>query len=1315
MLQIKNAQDEVIFTQNNFTYQGEFMGERSVSCTAISPTVLPFSANSYIDYRSERFKLYKTPLPTVKKKSSSESIQDAFTYELKFLSQAFELQLCQFRDVITVSTNDYYENTSNVEFTGDASYLRDRIQSCLDEMYFGAEKWTINLAPNLVTEQVDISGSDISCWDALALFNSTEKWKLNFVINGKTITVGSAGEILPITFEYGKGNGLYSIDRIAVDSESIITRLRVYGSDRNIPENYKRECVGRVAPDFQYQNQLMLPAYASINGAAINAVNKGIWGLGLSYVIGDLVKYSDGKRYYCTANAAIGILPTNTSYFTPWPNDYIESETGIALYGIREGVFRDETIFPSLKEITGELLVAAGIQSTATGRVDEIIACSVVPNDTQSYFYVFIKDIGFNINEHLVAGESAILSLIDSPTGLGGTEFQITSVVAPSSAELILFPSAKYRLTLNVNQDDKFNIPNTKSGIYPSDNGAGYLIPSYGGMAHFVLLNINMPLAYVLSSEQKLLTSGKSYLAKNDHPKVSYAVGVDEIQMARLGGSGLDVGANTTLHPRWNDSGDVAIYGTDRFGFGALPSGFRNSDGGYYEIGDTLPLGSASLSNGIYWFHAQIQNAFSFINAGFFGDKNHGVPILAVRPATTEEQILPDGAISATAIFDGDVYQCTKIGLQVWTTTALKVNHYADGTPIPTNLSDAAWAADTDGACAVYGKNDGAFVSTDELTTEALMVAAYGRLYNWYAVDNAHGLIDTTDGWHVHTDVEFTQLTDYLISTYPYITIDNVGDALKSVRQVNSPYKKQFEDGKLPIYEGCLMGTYDPDLGIGTSKEDPQYIIIQSLTIKEGFSRIPTYDVTLSDTPVASTLGAIKNDVKKVQDITVKNAKLNEAITDRLSKTINGIDWITQAMASGETSALGGLLLTNLLFMRDIDGNITGGLSGLRGDGILDWGGGSYDGALRSLLEPLGVAYVDREDGSGHKAFGNLKWDSAGNLTLKGIIGATGGTFGGLTMSGTTLFSPSMEFGETDVESLDFLKTPVTVSISRQPSWYNYEPSDTNGDVWHEAYTQNIVLVNSAVINFAITAKWHFSDGSTSYVAYIKDELTNLEYVVSAGTFTYVGINSKLNLSKFVPAGTYSIRLKAISSNSIRLNELKIYGVQNEDFISIVSYNAKTKIGRNGFYSFWDSDNYLYYSNTYGYETRVGSYGQQITEAGIKSWNGSEWVGQLENGNGLLCAMTLDPINPANSSLVRSSSTVKAIGVSYNGGDDIFTVVLYADLAKTQIVNPNRSTDYFVVGLNDSNRGFSQFMGTTNISINISGGDSYAYVKYFRI
>ena len=65
------------------------------------------------------------------------------------------------------------------------------------------------------------------------------------------------------------------------------------------------------------------------------------------------------------------------------------------------------------------------------------------------------------------------------------------------------------------------------------------------------------------------------------------------------------------------------------------------------------------------------------------------------------------------------------------------------------------------------------------------MIAAYGLLYNWYAVDNALGL--ATNG-SVPTDAQFTQLTDYIIATYPEIDSTNIGDALKSIRQVNSPY-----------------------------------------------------------------------------------------------------------------------------------------------------------------------------------------------------------------------------------------------------------------------------------------------------------------------------------------------------------------------------------------------------------------------------------------------------------------------------------------------------------------------------------------------
>ncbi len=44
----------------------------------------------------------------------------------------------------------------------------------------------------------------------------------------------------------------------------------------------------------------------------------------------------------------------------------------------------------------------------------------------------------------------------------------------------------------------------------------------------------------------------------------------------------------------------------------------------------------------------------------------------------------------------------------------------------------------------------------------SLSLTLYGRLYNWYAVDDPVGLCPT--GWHVPTDGEWTELEDYITS-----------------------------------------------------------------------------------------------------------------------------------------------------------------------------------------------------------------------------------------------------------------------------------------------------------------------------------------------------------------------------------------------------------------------------------------------------------------------------------------------------------------------------------------------------------------------
>jgi uncharacterized protein (TIGR02145 family) len=72
----------------------------------------------------------------------------------------------------------------------------------------------------------------------------------------------------------------------------------------------------------------------------------------------------------------------------------------------------------------------------------------------------------------------------------------------------------------------------------------------------------------------------------------------------------------------------------------------------------------------------------------------------------------------------------------------------------------------------------------------------YGGLYSWTTMMNGsassngnpsgvQGICPT--GWHVPSDAEWTELTDYLINTYVDITASNVSNKLKSCRQVDSP------------------------------------------------------------------------------------------------------------------------------------------------------------------------------------------------------------------------------------------------------------------------------------------------------------------------------------------------------------------------------------------------------------------------------------------------------------------------------------------------------------------------------------------------
>ena len=126
---------------------------------------------------------------------------------------------------------------------------------------------------------------------------------------------------------------------------------------------------------------------------------------------------------------------------------------------------------------------------------------------------------------------------------------------------------------------------------------------------------------------------------------------------------------------------------------------------------------------------------------------------------------------------DGNVYETVIIGGQEWMAENLKTSRYRNESAIEYIGGDNdAWITNTTGAYSWYHNLE----SNKDV---------YGAVYNWYAVNNPAGLCP--DGWRVPSNLDWTELEEYLMAAYNLSNSRGnpgaLGNRLKSCRQVRSP------------------------------------------------------------------------------------------------------------------------------------------------------------------------------------------------------------------------------------------------------------------------------------------------------------------------------------------------------------------------------------------------------------------------------------------------------------------------------------------------------------------------------------------------
>lgn len=111
-----------------------------------------------------------------------------------------------------------------------------------------------------------------------------------------------------------------------------------------------------------------------------------------------------------------------------------------------------------------------------------------------------------------------------------------------------------------------------------------------------------------------------------------------------------------------------------------------------------------------------------------------------------------------------------KIGNQIWMAENLNVNKFRNGDSIPEAKTNKEWktAAKEQKPAWCYHDNDPA------------NGAKYGKLYNWYALNDPRGL--APEGWHVSRAEEWVQLTNFLGDENVTASKDHVaGVKMKSI------------------------------------------------------------------------------------------------------------------------------------------------------------------------------------------------------------------------------------------------------------------------------------------------------------------------------------------------------------------------------------------------------------------------------------------------------------------------------------------------------------------------------------------------------
>lgn len=213
-------------TINDATLTRTMLSDDTVDLKVSSNSVLDIRVNDYFSLFGENYRINQVP--------EVDKINDSnYNYIIKAQGLMYDLLRCKFFN----ADGSGFKTTLDFPLIGTLELFLTVIKNNMSRF---SDKWDFAPLAEAGETKTLTFGSD-TCLSALQKI--CQEFKTDFWVKSEggkfVIHTGAFGSTVPVTFEYGKGKGLYGLSRKNVNEEGVINRMYVEGGSENLPNNYR--------------------------------------------------------------------------------------------------------------------------------------------------------------------------------------------------------------------------------------------------------------------------------------------------------------------------------------------------------------------------------------------------------------------------------------------------------------------------------------------------------------------------------------------------------------------------------------------------------------------------------------------------------------------------------------------------------------------------------------------------------------------------------------------------------------------------------------------------------------------------------------------------------------------------------------------------------------------------------------------------------------------------------------------------------------------------------------------------------------------